>query len=434
MKHRRHTPLQLASLAVALLVVFAGVAPGANAAQRHASPVQITIWTAYTKALLPPFTHLITEFERQHPSIAVTEVSSENYNALLQKEQSAVFAGNPPTVAQAYESWVQQFTQNHAVQSLNPYINGTAGLSAAEIKDYFAADWKDSLLNGSHYMMPFSKSDIVLYYNPAILKKYGITSPPKTWYEFATDCAKVTKITNGRPSQWGSTVQVSEAEWYAWEYEWGGTVLNANGKAAFATAKGIAPVSFFANLAKKKVIVVSTNQNYQDEADFDAGKAAFDFNTSAELPFILAGAQPGVQVAVAPFPAGPVQQTTELYGAPLVMFAKASSAQKQAAWTLLKWLTAPQQTAYWSMNTGYMPVRRSALDLPVMRAYYQKNPTRKAAVEQLDHAVIEPALNGWPKAQNDIQTNLLAALTGSREPAAAMRQAAQQVDGDLSQH
>ncbi|HXT35586.1 MAG TPA: ABC transporter substrate-binding protein [Chloroflexota bacterium] len=430
---KRLLPLRLALASVITIAALGGMQSSVHASRPVAAPVTITVWTAYTKGLLTAFNGLITSFEKQNPNVKVTTVSATDYNALFQKEQSAIFAGNPPTLGQAYEAWGQQFiSKNNALQDLTPYIKGMNGLSAADLKDYFTGVWNDSMLNGKPYMMPFSKSDIVLYYNPALLAKYGITSPPKTWDQFAADCKKVTVISNGRASQWGSTLQIDEADWYAWELEWGNQVLDAHNKAAFGNAKGAIPVSFFANLAKSKAMVVSTTQNYQDQADFDAGKTAFDISTSAGLSYEVAGAQKGVQVAMAPFPAGPVRPVTEMFGAPLVMFNKATAAQKQAGWDFMKFITEPAQTAQWSMATGYVPVRRSALKLPVLAAYYKKYPDRTSAADQLDNAVVEPSLVGWPKAQNDISSELLSALTGAKDPLAAMRQAASLVNSDLA--
>lgn len=430
---KRLMPLRLAVASVVMLAALGGTDIPARASRAQAAQVQITVWTAYTKGLLAAFNGLITAFEKQNPNVKVSTVSATDYNALFQKEQSAIFAGNPPTLGQAYEAWAQQFiTKNNALQDLTPYIKGSNGLSAADIKDYFTGVWNDSMLNGKPYLMPFSKSDIVLYYNPALLAKYGIKTPPKTWDQFAADCKKVTVISNGRASQWGTTLQIDEADWYAWELEWGNQVLDSHNKAAFGNAKGAVPVSFFANLAKSKAMVVSTTQNYQDQADFDAGKTAFDISTSAGLSYEIAGAQKGVEVAMAPFPAGPVRPVTEMFGAPLVLFSKATDAQKQAAWAFMKFITEPAQTAQWSMATGYVPVRRSAAMLPVLAAYYKKYPDRTSAANQLDYAVVEPSLVGWPKAQNDISSQLLSALTGAKDPLAAMQQAASQVNSDLA--
>ena len=69
---------------------------------------------------------------------------------------------------------------------------------------------------------------------------------------------------------------------------------------------------------------------------------------------------------------------------------------------------------------------------PALKAYYQKYPDRLAAADQLDHAVLEPALNGWEKAINDIDTQMSVALTGTKDPTAAMQQAASEVNADLA--
>jgi multiple sugar transport system substrate-binding protein len=413
-----------AACALALTAPF----PASAAAPR--AGVTITVWTAYTGGLATAFNTLVTRFEASHPGITVTPVSSANYTALQQKEQSAIFSGDVPTMGQAYENWVQQFQQSDAIENLKPYINGKNGLSKAEIADYFTGDWKDVYLGKTPLMFPFSKSDIVLYFDGRLLHKDGIKSPPTNWTQFAADCKKVTSISGGRAQSWCMTLQVPESEWYAWEYEWGSQVLNKNNRAAFNTKTGVAPVTFFRNLVKKQEVVISQTANYQDQADFDAGKTAFDLSTSAGFTYEVAGAQKGVSVGEAEFPAGPKGRVTELYGAPLVMFKKAPSDQKAAAWTLMKWLTAPKQTAYWAENTGYMPVRKSALKL--MKSYYKQHPQQRANVAELDDAIIEPPLAGWTKASTDLNTVLLQALTGAMSPSAAMKQAATQVNTDLS--
>lgn len=415
---------------LAVMLAVSSLIPSARAAPAHSPTVTITVWTAYTRGLLSAFNTLTSRFEAQYPNIKVNEVSSTDYTALQQKEQGAIFAGNTPTIGQAYENWVQGYTKNGAVQDLGPYIRGKQGLSKAAINDFFVGDWKDGLLGKKRLMMPFSKSDIVLYFDGPLLRRHGIKSPPNTWAQFAADCKKLTVIKNGTPQTWCATIQAPESDWYAWEYEWGNKVLDSHNHAAFATKRGAAPVAFFANMVRKKQIVISPTTNYQDEADLDAGKTGFDIGTSAGLTYEIAGAKPGVAVGEAQFPAGPKGRVTELYGAPLMMFSKASSAEKQAGWLLMKWLTEPVQTAYWSENTGYMPVRRSALKL--MKSYYRQHPQQRASVAELDTARVEPALAGWSKAQNDIGTLLLQGLTNQKSPMQTMKEAAQRVNSDLS--
>jgi len=68
-------------------------------------------------------------------------------------------------------------------------------------------------------------------------------------------------------------------------------------------------------------------------------------------------------------------------GSGLVLLA--SSEKQEAAFKFIAFATSPEQTAWWSQNTGYMPVRTSAIEGDEMRAYYEENPTFKTAVDQL---------------------------------------------------
>ena len=49
----------------------------------------------------------------------------------------------------------------------------------------------------------------------------------------------------------------------------------------------------------------------------------------------------------------------------------------------MSWLTSPENTAWWSQNTGYMPVRKSAVESEEMQAFFADNPNFKVAVDQL---------------------------------------------------
>nr|EJI96126.1 ABC sugar transporter, solute-binding component [Rhodococcus sp. JVH1] len=46
-------------------------------------------------------------------------------------------------------------------------------------------------------------------------------------------------------------------------------------------------------------------------------------------------------------------------------------------------MTNGESTAYFSQNVGYMPVRKSAVEDPSMKAYLDANPNARTAVDQL---------------------------------------------------
>lgn len=403
------------------------------ASARADNTVTISVWDAFSGAQAQALNTLAGQFMGQYPNIKVQLVSSANYSALQQKEQSAIFAGNTPTMGQAYESWVAQYVKSDAVENLQPYISSKKiGLTRAQIKDFFPGMWADGLLGKRRLMMPVSKSDEVMYFDGAMLRRYGIKSAPKTWSQFAADCKKVTKVENGRPVQWCATITSAYGPWFVMEHEWGVPILKGN-KAAFATKAGVQPVQFWVNLIKKHEVVYATAAGYPDQADIDAGKSAFYFGSSAGVTFVLGGAKPGVAIGEAPLPAGPKLQGTEMYGAPMIIFKKASASEKQAAWLFMRFLTGPSQTAYWAENTGYMPVRKSALKLAGLKAFFRQHPQERAPLEQLNHVFFEPTQAGWTKSGSDISTQLGSAYSLNKSPMQALKDAASQVNTDMAQ-
>lgn len=432
---KRSAPTRLTLVGVlAAMALTSAVVPAHAAKSRAVS--EVTFWTAYTGGLGKAFSALSTQYEQSH-NVKINNVVTSPYNSLFTKEQSAVFAGGVPQGGQAYENIAAALVKNGAITRLEPYVNSKKnGLTKKQIADFPKGIWNDTKLGGHQYMWPLSKSDIVLFYNPAMLKSAGISKPPSTWTQFAADSKKLTKMDNGQPTQWGSTFEVSESTWYAWMKEWGVPVLGKNHKPVFASKAGMAPVNFFVNLAKKHYVVFRDNSNssYPGEADFDAGKAAFYIGTSAGYTFVKAAAKPGVQVLEAAMPAGPKRRATELFGANMVIFSNNTTAQKTAAWNFLKWMTEPAQTAYWAINTGYMPVVKSAFKVKALKDYYAANPSLGEAAKQLNYAVVEPSFPQWTKMQADIGTGLLSALSLSRPASQAMKDAQSQATADLKSH
>jgi sn-glycerol 3-phosphate transport system substrate-binding protein len=57
--------------------------------------------------------------------------------------------------------------------------------------------------------------------------------------------------------------------------------------------------------------------------------------------------------------------------------------KKAATMDFVKFATSPEQQVVWSQETGYMPVRKSSVNSPDMKAFFEKNPNSKIAVDQL---------------------------------------------------
>ena len=57
--------------------------------------------------------------------------------------------------------------------------------------------------------------------------------------------------------------------------------------------------------------------------------------------------------------------------------------KQEAAFKFIAFATSTGVTTFWSQNTGYMPVRKSAVESEEMQAFFAENPNFKTAVDQL---------------------------------------------------
>ncbi|MGC8978785.1 extracellular solute-binding protein, partial [Caldisericum sp.] len=263
--------------------------------------------------------------------------------------------------------------------------------------------------DGKMWMMPFNKSVEVMYYNIEMLKEAGFDHPPRTWDEFATMCKALTKPDG---SQWGASLGMSSSDaivdvWYAMVYEWGGRVLTDDYRNVLfdKDPNALAPVKLLNELYKNGYMHFTNGYDYQ--SDFGNKKCAFIFGSVVGYTYVDQAVGGRFKWAQAPIPAGPKGQYTTLSGANVVIFGNRYDAQTvKGAWEFVKWFTSPYQTARWSIDTAYLPVRKSALDLPLLKDFIANHPERRAGFDELPNALIEPVTKEWTQAYVDIGAEL----------------------------
>jgi len=392
----------------------------------------VPFWEAMAAALGESLTGLTKEFNATHPSMEVQLVQMANYTTLQTKTIGAIAAKDPPLIAQAYENWAAQYATGFYLSTFDSYINGANGLSKAEIADFFPKMWDSSkLADGKRYMMPFNKSNVVIYYNKDMFKAAGITRAPATWQEFADDCAKLNKTNDaGEQMQWGASHTPSVDVWYSLVYAYGGKVLSDTYDNVLFGDNNAAKTAtqLFADLYAKKYMHYTTA--YGDQSDLGVGKAGMYMGSVVGRSYVEAAIGGKFELGEAPLPAGPAGQAAALYGTNIVMFGNApkyTQRQKDAAWAYIKWFTSPHTQAVWAAQTGYLPARQSSLKDPVLIAAYAAKPETKAGLEQLDGSVLEPPTGGWNDARSKISTNLQNIFLGKVTVADGLKKMAQDV-------
>ncbi len=434
----QHVRLARAGTAAALVAALGAGAAAAHAARpsahmparAHAAPVVVEYWEnlSYEPAK-SDLRMMVDAFNRSHPGIVIKPQAFSNASVLQPKLLAAIQQGHPPALSQTDAFAVATYVDQGSVEDLTPYLRGKNGLSAHQLADYFAPQLQNGYYKGKLYSMPFNDTSVtVMWYNPTILKNAGITTMPRTWSEFAADCARVTKGGN-----WCmDTTDNEETLWEPMVRQWGGSLVNSAGtKTAFNSPAGVAALQYWVDLVKRGYVHHTNSATSQWQTDFASGHVAFEVYSSEGAAATQGIVGKKFVMGAAPMPAGPKNNDDGNAGDNIFIFKGASPAVKQAAWTYITWATQPYWTAWWSEHLDAAPVRRSAVPL-LAKAGFLKNPLVAVPIGELGRAYYAPTVSGWAQAQGDIDTEMSKAMLGQESAARAIAAAAAKVDHDIA--
>lgn len=414
----------------------AAPATQAAATAKTAAPepaVTIQFWHGQSGVLGERLQALIDKFNSTH-KIQVKATFQGNYDQLYQKVVSGLQAGSVPDLAQVTgPPQAAQYWKAKALTPVQQFVDGPDGFSAEQLKDFVPALLNDSSLpvNGKPTLVswPLSKSLALLYYNPDILQKAGV-SVPKTWDELRSTLKTVKEKTGVQPLAWTPDVY-----YFFLPLLWssGGEVLSPDlSKAAFNDDKGLAALQYMYDLViADKTGQVTTGFDWQNP--FAQGKVAFAVSTSVSRPYIEQAMPKGQEfkVGMAPLPAGPKGSATDLFGNNLVIFNKGDADHQRAAWLFMKWMTEVDQTVAWSLASGYMPLRVSARQAAAFKEKADADPRYLVALNALKDAHGIPGSPDWQKVQTIMGEMVTKVVTGKAQPKAALDEATKKVNDAL---
>lgn len=393
----------------------ASSSPSANAGA-ITSPVTITFDEVEAAgSLLKGITSAVSAFEAQNPKITVKLTSYATYGPLLTAETAQVAAGTPPTIGQAYESWAEKFATSDSIVPISSLPGASATMAQDESTFYTGVQNDLKLPDGQVWMWPFSKSLQLMFYNANMLKAAGLSSAPTTWTQFATDLKAMSK--NGVT---GTTIDPGNAsEGVTSGEEWleelaasnGSPLYASDGTPQFTSATAAAAMQYLVNLKKAGALAIGTN--YPGETALGAKKGAVDISSSAGYYYEQQAVGGKFPLTTTVMPAGSSGVSDEMAGANLVVFSKASTEQKAAAWKFLQFLSSPAEQAAWGAATGYFPVTSQALTQSAYASYLSQNPWVSTTITGLNTALIDPPYSWVTQCGIYLSTALSAALSGT---------------------
>src|SRR5579859_5283022 len=410
-------------------------APAATAkpaAAANAAPVSITFWHGMNGT--DPGTQggtlqeLVNQYKQVAPNVTINlDFTPYTGNELQQKVTGAIVAHNTPDLVQAFESDVAAWYDAGAIAPLDDYVKSS-------LTDTDLADIQKALLDSGRFpqyqnqllSFPFNRSIYVIYYNKPELTKAGFPDGPKTWDDMAAMCAK---IVADMPCY---AVQPSPDSFIPVVWSRGGEVLSSDFKhAMFNGPEGVAALQFDVANIQNKVAYVSKGFDWQN--DLGAQKVAMSPPTTiAGDPFIAKAVNGAFELGIVAIPTAAGKPVRSLFSGTNLAIMKSTPEKQQAAWDFVVWLTQTKQSAYWTVQTSYLPVRKSALNEQILKDFIAQTPRLKVALDLIPTGEPGISVAGWADARTYLQDAVTAADSLTAEPKQALDDAAAKADQALA--
>lgn len=177
--------------AVALAAMLAACSSGGGSTPAKAtdctnkiidkSAPTVSVWAWY-----PNMATVVDNFNKAHTDVQVCWTNAGQGGAEYDKVQTAISAGKGlPDVVMLESDHLASYEIQGALVDISKY-------GANKVKGNFSAGaWKDVSQGDAVYAAPVDGGPMALIYRTDIFAKYGITTPPATWDEYAADAAKV---------------------------------------------------------------------------------------------------------------------------------------------------------------------------------------------------------------------------------------------------
>jgi sn-glycerol 3-phosphate transport system substrate-binding protein len=369
---------------------------------------------------------LTAEYVAQTPDVKIDAVYAGSYQDTITKVLTAVKGGNPPQLSVILAVDMFTLIEEDAIVPFEDLISTDA--ERKWLGSFYPAFMENSTTGGKTYGVPFQRSTPVLYWNKDAFKEAGLDpdTPPATWDEMVSFGKKLTKKDSaGNVTQWGLRIPSSGFPYWLFQgltTQNDAFIMNADGNETYFDSPAvIEALQFLVDLSTKHEVMAPgiIEWGTTPKAFFER-ETAMMWTTTGNLTNVRANAPFGFGVAMLP---ANKRRGAPTGGGNFYVFKDSTDEQKKASMAFIKWITAPEQAAKWTIATGYVAPRPDAWETPAMKAYTKDFPPALVARDQLQYATAELSTYQNQRVTTAFNDGLEAAIIGKMTPEEAMKAA-----------
>lgn len=329
----------------------------------------------------PPRTALLQkmldEYKTQHPGTEI-ELISLPWGQAFEKLGTMLQSGQVPDVVEMPDTWQGLYASNNMLEDLEPRLKSWP--ESAHLTDKTLAMARAA--NGKATMVPYGFYLRALFWNKKLFKQAGLSEPPKTMDEFASDAKRISQSGNGIS---GYCMRGGVGGTNAWMM----FMAAMNGSPAFFDKDGNSTLTQPGAIKGAQLLVDlyqqggapkdSVNWGFNEiVSGFYSGKCAM-LDQDPDALIAIKNSMAAEDFAVAPMPVGPSGKAFPTIGyTGWAMFKQGK--QNDIAWPLITFLSNKTNNLAWAKFVGTLPIYKGAEQDP----FYQT-----------------PQFAGWFKELND---------------------------------
>lgn len=411
-------------------------------------PVEITFWNAIltdsNQALLR---RLVDEFHARQQDVRVHLVQQPDLSETFVKYKAGLTSGDLPDLVQLGETSVQTMVDSRSTVPIQACVDA----DHYSLSDYLPATVGFYTTRSVLRAMPWTVSNPVLFYDRNAFRRAGLdpNRPPRTFdevraYSRAIVASGAAKHGIALPAQSFYTEYWFAKAGQLYVDRGGGRTARAE-HTFLDSATGLAIFRWWKDMVDSGLMLDTGRAagNYDHLFALGTGEAAMTMEASSGLGPIFGilgqGQFSGVDLGVGRMPAPRADGGIPPGDSALWIPSHSSPAKQAAAWQFVKFLNEPEQQAALHVGAGYIPIRKSAVNLPAVRDLWRARPAFRVPYDQLLAGRRTAASNGsvigdYDRVRGVVGDALTAMLTQGLSPEAAVRRARRDADAVIAEY
>jgi sn-glycerol 3-phosphate transport system substrate-binding protein len=352
----------------------------------------VVLWSAMGGGNGEALDMLVDKFNQSQEDIYAEVQFQGNYHESAPKLTAAIRAGKIPDAVMLADTFWGRFLINDVLEPLTGYLTDDF-----KRDNYIEALYDEGMVGDDLYWLSFARSTPLFYYNKDQFALAGLPDRgPETWDELREWSAELSQQTvEGQPLKAHAFTSGDDWQFMAAAWQFGGSL--SEGLDVTIDSGGAVDAA-----AWQKSYIFDDGYGYMAQSsgtDFGAGVAATAITSTGALRGIYESAEFEVGTAFLP---AQVDSGVPTGGNGFSILKGAPQERKDAAFEVLKFLGSAENSASWTMSTGYLPIVKAASDLPELAQLRNDDPNFVVALDQLAQGRESDAIRSYLPNGTDI--------------------------------